>query len=373
MTSPGNQESAVSPSPSPSPSARRLIGESDRRRILVVDDEAAQRDVLSRFLRSRGYVVQTAADAGAALRELRSQQYSLLLTDMRLPDAYGVQLIDSALAHDPDIAVILLTGFPDATVMSAAFEHGAMDYLTKPVPLGELEQAIERALTRRALARERRQLESFIEREVAKETAALSRERDSRTSAIAESLARLCSLNEEAFGFLAGMSSRVATVAAVIAQDLGLPSPTVTDVQTAASVREIGLIAVPPDLIARPGPLGPDEFSRIKQHVRVGVELLAPLGFHAEVIDFVHTHHEHWDGSGYPRRLAGDDIPLGGRILCTAETFVALISERPFRAAMSADDTLDYLTSHSGGLLDPVVYEALVRAVRESHILGLAT
>jgi cyclic di-GMP phosphodiesterase len=347
------------------------MGEPDRRRVLILDDDAVLRDALAHVLRSRGYLVHTAHDGGAALRELRSQQYALLLCDVRLPDAYGVELIDSALAHDPDLAVILLTDLPDSSVMSAAYEHGAMDYLTKPVPLNELEQAIERALSRRALARERRQLESFIEREVAKETAAFTREFDSRTVALAESLGKLCALYEESFGFLAGTSTRVATVASVIADDLGLQAASVELIQTAATLRNLGLIAVPPDLIGRPGPLGADEFNRIKQHVRTGVELLAPLGFHPDVVDFVHTHHEHWDGSGYPRRLTGDEIPLGGRILCAAETFVALISPRPFRAAMSTNDTLEYLTAHSGGLLDPVVYEALALAVRESHILGL--
>jgi putative two-component system response regulator len=351
----------------------RLIGEPDRRRILIVDDEPSLRDALSRFLRSRGYVVQTAADGGAALRELRSQQYALLLSDIRLPDAYGVDLVDSALGHDPDIAVILLTGYHDATIMSAAFEHGAMDYLTKPVPLDELEQAIERALARRALARERRQLESFIDREVARETEAMNRERDSRTIAIGESLARVCALHEESLGFMAGTSVRVATVAGVLAEILGVTGVAAVDLQIAAPIRNIGLIAVPPELLSRPGPLGQSEFSLVQQHVALGVEILSPLGLHEQVIDFVHTHHEHWDGSGYPRRLSGPAIPIGGRILCAAETFVALISPRPFRAAMASEATLHYLTTHSGGLLDPAIYDALVHAVRDGHILGLGT
>lgn len=351
--------------------ADRLLGEPDRRRILVVDDEAPLRDVLSRFLKSRGYLVQTAGDGGAAIRELRSQQYALLLTDVRLPDSFGVQLIDAAHAHDPDLAVILLTGYPDAAVKTAAYEHGAMDYLTKPVPLDELEQAIERALARRSLARERRQLESFIERELAKETAEFTRQLDSKTVAVAESLARLCALYENSYRFLTGRSARVATVASVIGQDMGLPLSTVDDLRVAALLRDVGLIGVPHELITRPGPLGAEEFERIKQHVRIGVDLLTPLGLSSDVIEFVHTHHEHWDGSGYPRHLAAGTIPVGGRILCAAETFIALISPRPFRPAMSTEETLAYLKSHAGGLLDPDVYDVLVRAVRESHILGL--
>lgn len=365
MASPGGADSVVP--------ADRLLGEPDRRRILVVDDEASLRDVLSRFLTSRGYVVQTAGDGGAAIRELRSQQYALLLCDVRLPDAYGVQLIDAAHAHDPDLAVILLTGYPDDAVKTAAYERGAMDYLTKPVPLNDLEQAIERALARRALSRERRQLESFIERELAKETAAFTRELYSRNVAVAESLARLCAMFESSVGFLAGTSARVTTVAGVLAHDLGLSTGTVDDIKVAAGVRDVGLIGVPHHLITRPGPLGAEEFELIKQHVRLGVDLLAPLGFAQDVVEFVHTHHEHWDGSGYPRRLSAEAIPLGGRILCAAETFVALISHRPFRPAMTTADTLAYLTAHAGGLLDPGVYEVLVRAVRESHILGLGT
>jgi HD-GYP domain-containing protein (c-di-GMP phosphodiesterase class II) len=178
---------------------------------------------------------------------------------------------------------------------------------------------------------------------------------------------------ENSYGFLSGTSTRVATVATVLGQVMGLSPSTVDDIKVAASVRDVGLIGVPHELMTRPGPLGAEEFERIKQHVRIGVDLLTPLGFAPDVIEFVHTHHEHWDGSGYPRRLTRGEIPLGGRILCAAETFVALISHRPFRPAMTTDDTLAYLTSHVGGLVDPDVYEALVRAVRDSHILGLGT
>ena len=202
--------------------ADQLLGEPDRRRVLIVDDEAPLRDVLSRFLNRAATSYKqppTAAQPSrAAVAAIR-----FALVRRRLPDAFGVQLIDAAHAHDPDLAVILLTGYPDAAVKSAAYEHGAMDYLTKPVPLNELEQAIERALARRSLARERRQLESFIERELAKETAEFTRQLDSRAVAVAESIARLCAMYESSFGFLSGTSTRVATVATVLAQDLALP------------------------------------------------------------------------------------------------------------------------------------------------------
>jgi HD-GYP domain-containing protein (c-di-GMP phosphodiesterase class II) len=186
-----------------------------------------------------------------------------------------------------------------------------------------------------------------------------------------ESLARISAMYEDSFTFLAGNSARVTTVASVLAQDLALPTASIEDVKHAATIRDLGMISVPPELITRPGSLGAEEFNRIRQHVRITVDLIAPLGFHRDVGEYVHSHHEHWDGSGYPRRLFGDEIPLGARILCAAETFVALISARPFRPAMRTAEALDYLTAHSGGLLDPDVYDALVRAVRESHILGL--
>ena len=114
-----------------------------------------------------------------------------------------------------------------------------------------------------------------------------------------------------------------------------------------------------------------DDFNRITQHVRIGVELLAPLGFHPDVVDFVHTITNIGMGAATPPPRRRRDT-TGRRILCTAETFVALMSPRPFRSAMSTEATLEYLTAHSGGLLDPALYETLVLAVRESHILGLS-
>jgi len=124
-------------------------------------------------------------------------------------------------------------------------------------------------------------------------------------------------------------------------------------------------------VLNKPGALSPEEFEHVKDHIRIGLEILTPLPPLRDLLDFVRDHHEHWDGSGYPSGLMGEEISLGGRILCCADAFIALTSRRAYRPAMSVEDTVDYLAAHSGGLLDPAVYDALQTVVSERRVLGL--
>jgi putative nucleotidyltransferase with HDIG domain len=167
------------------------------------------------------------------------------------------------------------------------------------------------------------------------------------------------------------MSSRVATLAHAIATALGLDPDARERIALAARIHDVGRFAVREVIFAKPGPLTPAEFDHVKEHVRRGLEILAPFAALPEVVEAVADHHEHWDGSGYPRGIAGSRISIGGRILCAADAFVALTSRRSYRPAMSADDTLSYLAVREHSLLDPAVSEALRSVVTERRVLGL--
>jgi putative nucleotidyltransferase with HDIG domain len=238
-----------------------------------------------------------------------------------------------------------------------------MDYLVKPIELPELHQAVERATHRRKLEIERRNVEQHIREEVALRSAELDREKaalHALTIGVAETLINAMEAKDV---YLRGHSSRVADQAASIAEVLGLDADIVENVRLAGRLHDVGKIGIREDVLNKPGSLTDQEFDHVKDHVRIGMEILAPLKHIPMALEFVHDHHEHYDGTGYPRALAAEEITIGGRILAACDAFDALTSNRAFRGAMGPRETVEYLEGQVGRLLDPKVYEALQKVV----------
>lgn len=348
-----------------------VIGGPEARRILIVDDEETIRLALSKFLRSRGFDVDTAESGTIALEHLTVGRYSLMLCDIRMPGMSGLELVPRARELHPDMAIMMLSAVNDVPTATESMSAGAMEYLTKPVDLQDLLDAIERVANRRDLAIEQRNVQRLIDAEVARRTSEAERERAAlRTSAI-DAIAHLIALHESKDPFLAGTTLRVAAVARAVAEVLDLPQAEVDRIAVAARLHDVGKIALRDSVLNKPGALSPEEFEHVKEHVQLGMEILAPLTQLHDILEIVRDHHEHWDGSGYPQGLMGERISLGGRILCCADAFIALTSRRAYRPAMAVEDTVDYLEAHAGGLLDPQVYAALQRVVAERRVLGL--
>lgn len=351
--------------------SNRVIGGAEAKRLLIVDDEETIRLALSRFLRSRGFDADTAESGTAALALLREGYYSLMLCDIRMPGMSGLDLVPQARAVHPDMAVVMLSAVNDVPTATESISAGAMEYLTKPVDLQDLLAAIERVTNRRDLTVEARNVERLIEREVARRTAELERDRAGMLGSAVDAISHLVSMHEAKDPFLSGSTLRVTALARGIGEVLGLDDATLEQVVLAARLHDVGKIALRDSVLNKPGALSPEEYEHVKDHVRIGLEILTPLAALREVLEFVRDHHEHWDGTGYPRGLMGEKISLGGRILCCADAFIALTSRRAYRPAMSIEDTVNYLAAHAGGLLDPQVYSALQRVVAEQRVLGL--
>jgi putative two-component system response regulator len=328
-------------------------------RVLVVDDEESIRRAIGKFLRSRGFEVIAAESGVEALDQLAQQSFVLMLCDVRMPGLSGVEVVPRALQLDGELAIMMLTAVNDAPTATEALSHGAMDYLMKPVELADLEQAIERALHKRALLIEQRRVERMIREEVAQRTEELEREKEalrSLTVRIAETLINAMEVKDV---YLRGHSQRVAELAASMAEQLGLSPDGVEHVRIAGRLHDVGKIGTREAILNKPGSLTPEEFAHVKEHVRIGMEILAPLKHLGEALVFVNDHHEHWDGGGYPRGLKGTDISIGGRILAAADAFDALTSKRAYRDPMEPGQTIDFLKEHVGRLLDPDVFGAL--------------
>jgi putative nucleotidyltransferase with HDIG domain len=356
----------------PRPAARSSLAASAvpaRLRVLVVDDEETIRAALVRYLRAQGYEAEAADSGATALDLLDKQRFAVMLCDVRMPEMTGLEVVPSALRVDGDLAILMLTAVNDAATATDALSQGAMDYLVKPIELAELQRAVERAAHRRHLEIERRRVEEHIREEVELRTMELEREKDALhqlTIGVAETLINAMEAKDV---YLRGHSSRVADQAASIAEELGLDPDEVENVRLAGRLHDVGKIGIREAVLNKPGALTPEEFEHVKRHVEIGMEILSPLKHIPVAISYVQDHHEHYDGTGYPRGLAGEQISMGGRILAACDAFDALTSRRAFRDAMGTDETIRYLANEVGRLVDPRVYEALKTVVERGTSL----
>jgi putative two-component system response regulator len=359
--------SAAPPAPTSTPIAPRasasVVGNMGMARILLVDDEATIRLALARFLRERGYDVRECDSGPAAIALLEKERFVVMLCDVRMPGMSGLDVVPRAHALDSDLAVLMLTAVNDAASATEALSHGALDYLVKPIALTDLQLAVERAVHRRQLEIDRRNVERHIREEVMLRTMELEREKaalHALTIGIAETLINAMEAKDV---YLRGHSRRVAEQAASVAEELGLDADTVENVRLAGRLHDIGKIGIREEILNKPGALTAEEYAHVKEHVRVGMEILEPLRHIPIALEFIHDHHEHYDGSGYPRALAGEDISIGGRILAACDAFDAMTSRRAFREAYDLEQTISYLADEIGCLLDPAVFAALEKVV----------
>jgi len=342
---------------------------SETPRLLVVDDEESIRVALARFLRSRGYEVTAVSSAVDALAALDRDHCDLALCDVRMPAMTGMELLPALLEKDADLAVVMLTAVNDAATATEAIARGASDYLVKPIELADLHAAVEKALHRRGLLKEQRRVERLVRDEVAMRTAELEREKAALrglTVGVAESLINAMEAKDV---YLRGHAQRVAELAASMASTMQLDEDTIEVVRLAGRLADIGKIGIREEVLNKPGPLTPEEVEHVRDHVRIGIEILTPLKHLGSVLEFIHDHHEHYDGGGYPRGLAGQAISLGGRIIAAADAFDALTSVRAYRGARSPGEAIEILEQTSGTQLDPVVFRALRSCVLRRRTL----
>jgi cyclic di-GMP phosphodiesterase len=338
-------------------------------RLLVVDDEDTIRVVVARYLRTRGFEVSTAESGSVALEALAAGSFDLMLCDVRMPGLTGMEVVPKALEADPELGILMLSAVNDAPTATEALSNGALDYLTKPIELSALYDAVNRALHKRTLLREQRRIEYQIREEVELRTQELELEKAHLRGLVVDTVNTLVMAMEAKDVFQRGHSARVGELSASIADYIGLAADVVEDVRTAGRVHDVGNIGIREDVLNKPGPLSPEEFEHVKDHVRLGVEILRPLRYIERAVMFVADHHEHWDGSGYPLQKRGEQISIGGRILCAADAFDAMTSKRAWRERMAPEEAVEHLRQVAGTLLDPRVYEALSVIVKRRKSL----
>jgi putative nucleotidyltransferase with HDIG domain len=337
--------------------------------ILVVDDEEAVRSTIATYLDQQGYEVVTAASGEQATQIVRRQKITSLLLDVHLPGMNGIELVPQLLELEPSVAILMLTAVNDATTATLCMQRGAMDYLLKPVDLEHLGRAIQRALQRRHAQLEDQRINRWLRDEVVLRSAEVRMERQNLERISVATLEALVNALEAKDPYMRGHSARVADLSAMVAAELQLSDEEVELVRTAGRLHDIGKIGIREEILNKQGPLTDEEYEQVKAHVLVGSQILAPLVHLRDVISSVRSHHERWDGFGYPDRLAGEAIPLGARIIGAVEIFDALTTSRPYQEKMPAETAIERMRDLAGTVLDPRVHRALETVIKRRQAL----
>ncbi|HUR94011.1 MAG TPA: HD domain-containing phosphohydrolase [Gemmatimonadales bacterium] len=337
--------------------------------LLVVDDEEAIRNAVRKYLVLQGYEVAVAATGEEALAILQRQKATGMLLDVNLPGTNGIELVPRIMELDPTIAILMLTAVNDATSAALCMQRGALDYLIKPIDLAHLGRAIRRALERRDSMVEGQQMTMALKEQVAQRVAERHLEQAAQERISVATLEALVNALEAKDPYLRGHSARVADLSASVAAHLGEPDEEVEAIRTAGRLHDIGKIGIREEVLNKQGPLSDEEYDHVKQHVLVGSQILAPLVHLRDVITFVRSHHERWDGTGYPDRLAGEAIPLGARVIGAVEVFDALTTSRPYQEKMEPELAVERMRDLVGTAIDPTVHEALEAVVSRRQAL----
>lgn len=329
--------------------------------ILLVDDEVQMRLLMEEYLRDEGYVVSIHADGQSALEFAASKPgwTEVLLTDLRLPGEDGLALLQKIQERDETVVGILMTGYANTDNAVEAMRAGAFDFIGKPFDFDLLATSLNRALQHNRVLRENREYHERMARLLEERGRALSettRNLEASYQYMLESMVALLEAREQATG---EHTLRVTAMAVALAGKMGVSEAEQDIIRRGSFLHDIGKIAIPDHILLKEGPLDEDEWAIMKTHVEIGYRIINSNPFLWDVAELVYSHHERYDGSGYPRGLCGEKIPLGARIFAVVDAYDAMRSQRPYSAAMAAEDCLREIRRCRGGQFDPEVVDCL--------------
>jgi len=326
-------------------------------RILIVDDEEAIREVVSTLLSAQGYQCQTAGNGEEAIRKMRDSGFDLVLSDLVMPGVDGLKLIELVRGYDSVVPVIMVTAMHDISTAIEAMRRGAYDYILKPFEKDQLFLSVRRALEHRRLIYENRLYQQELERRVEERTLQLSQALEELEQSYDYTLEALASALDLKDAETEGHCQRVTAMTIVIARAMGVAEAELRQIARGAFLHDIGKMGIPDSILRKPGPLTPEETTIMRTHCDIGYQVLERIPFLREASEIVLAHQEKFDGTGYPRNLRAEQIPLGARIFAVADTLDAMISDRPYRKALPMAAAKDEIRRHAGSQFDPRVVE----------------
>lgn len=345
--------------------------------ILVVDDEPSVRDLLKTQLSFLEFTVRTTGDPAETLAIARSAHPpALVLLDIEMPGTSGVELLREIKQVDEDVQVVMVSGLHDLDTVRRCLRDGAYDYLAKPFELEDLHNTADRALEVRRLVRQNREYQEQLEaanEQLGVEVEARTKEARSTRDAALMTLARLAETRDSDTGM---HLERMAEYSRILAEGLRDDSPYsdrvddqfVKELYKSSPLHDIGKVGIPDAILRKPGPLTDEEFVVMREHTTIGGDTLRTVldryrgqtTFLTMAMDIAYSHHERWDGNGYPIGLSGTDIPLAARIVTLADAYDAITSLRPYKEPFSHEEAVRRIRVDRGKHFDPVIVDTFL-------------
>jgi putative nucleotidyltransferase with HDIG domain len=330
-------------------------------RILIVDDEEIICNVLDRRLTREGYSCTTANNGKEALNHFYKNSFSLIISDMKMPEMTGIELLEKVKTIDPKMKMIMVTAYPEIDLAVNAMRLGAYDFIIKPADLDLIVMSVKKALENKRLEEEIEAYHNHMEELVEERTAKLQQAYWTLKKAHLDSVKVLAEAIDAKDPYTRGHSDRVKRMSLAIAKKMGFSEERLENLEYGALLHDIGKIGIKDEILQKQGPLNSEEYQSIREHPVIGVKIVEGVGFFKDKIPMIRYHHEHYDGKGYPDGLAGEAIPLEARIISLPDAFDAMTSARPHRGVMPLQDVLAELEKCKGKQFDPKVLEIFLR------------
>ena len=332
--------------------------------ILIVDDEEMIRDLLSSALLQEGYSCFQAANVDAAFGILGEHPVDLVISDIMMPGRSGVDLLRDLKTVDPDIAVLMITGLSDMNTALECIHLGADDYITKPFGISRVILTVKNLIEKRCLAIEKKNYQTSLEFKVMEQTEQIRRTMHELHSAYDSTLTALVKALDAREKEVGSHSERVMNFSTFMADKLGIRGNELEQLAKGALLHDIGKIGISDNILLKPGKLDEAEWIEMRRHPQIGYAIMSEIKFLKAPAEIILTHHERFDGTGYPKQLKGDKIPIGSRIFGLVDTLDAMTSDRPYRRALPFEAVTGEVRKYRGSQFDPEITDLFLSIPR---------
>ena len=326
-------------------------------RILIVDDEEMISVLIAQRLFREGYFCATANDGKEALNHFYKNHFSLMITDIRMPEMDGMELLKNIKTINSNMMVIVMTSYPEIGVAVEAMRLGANDFLIKPIDLDLLVLSVRNALEKKRLREEVETYRNHLEKLVEERTAQLQQTLLILKKAHLDSVKILAEVIDAKDSYTRGHSDRVMKMSMRIGMIMGFDQKRLENLVFGALLHDIGKMGIRDEVLQKKDHLTPEEYQYIQKHTVIGAKIVEGIDFFKDKTPMIRNHHEHFDGNGYPDGLIGEVIPLEARIIAVPDAFDSMTRVKPHRGSLPLKDTLSEMEQGKGKQFDPKILE----------------